>query len=204
MNTTLTGEQLRSNNEVEELVTTNTKLAFFFANMWSKYYGEQDALSDALLTLFNAARLWDGSIPFGSYASLMMKWNMGRRKTEMERSKRGGGKLDLSLDEMHEILGHDSGPWIANLVDERAQVPGHGATPDEIGVLCDMLDNLKPQAREVIERRYGIGREPQSLEQAGRDMQLTGERVRQIQRDALERLRLRAVRSGLVIEQEEA
>jgi RNA polymerase nonessential primary-like sigma factor len=52
------------------------------------------------------------------------------------------------------------------------------------------LDTLPEHAREVIVRRFGLlGREPETLEEVGDNIGLTRERVRQVQIDALKRLR---------------
>jgi hypothetical protein len=53
-----------------------------------------------------------------------------------------------------------------------------------------LLKGLSGRAKEVIERRFGLnGREPETLESIGRDFGITRERVRQIEYDALEKLR---------------
>jgi RNA polymerase primary sigma factor len=50
------------------------------------------------------------------------------------------------------------------------------------------LDELPERQRRVIELRFGIDCEPQSLEAIGRELGLTRERVRQLERDSLARL----------------
>ncbi len=54
----------------------------------------------------------------------------------------------------------------------------------------DALDSLPDREREVLKLRYGLDGDPdpQSLEQIGRRLGLTRERVRQIEAQALERL----------------
>ena len=52
------------------------------------------------------------------------------------------------------------------------------------------LDELSDKQREVIARRFGLrGYEASTLEEVGREIGLTRERVRQIQVEALRRLR---------------
>jgi RNA polymerase nonessential primary-like sigma factor len=60
------------------------------------------------------------------------------------------------------------------------------------------LDELTEKQREVIARRFGLrGFEPSTLEEVGREIGLTRERVRQIQVEALKRLREILERQGL-------
>jgi RNA polymerase primary sigma factor len=55
--------------------------------------------------------------------------------------------------------------------------------------LKELLDNLHERERFVIERRYGIGIEsPQTLDEVGRYLNLTRERVRQIENNVLKKL----------------
>jgi RNA polymerase primary sigma factor len=52
------------------------------------------------------------------------------------------------------------------------------------------LDALEPRMRQVIERRYGLdGRPSQTLENLGKDLGITRERVRQLENKALRELR---------------
>ena len=54
------------------------------------------------------------------------------------------------------------------------------------------LDELTPREREVIRLRYGLdGNEPRTLEEVGRTLEVTRERVRQIESSALVKLRKR-------------
>lgn len=57
-------------------------------------------------------------------------------------------------------------------------------------VVEDWLSRLSEKQREVVERRFGLnGHEKSTLEEVGNQIGVTRERVRQIQMDALKRLR---------------
>lgn len=64
------------------------------------------------------------------------------------------------------------------------------------------LSELSEKQREVISRRFGLrGHQPATLEDVGREIGLTRERVRQIQVDGLKRLRQTLEQHGLTPEQ---
>ena len=66
---------------------------------------------------------------------------------------------------------------------------------DSIGV---WLGELSDKQREVVSRRFGLrGYETSTLEEVGREIGLTRERVRQIQVEALKRLRVIMETQGL-------
>ncbi|HEX6763770.1 MAG TPA: sigma-70 family RNA polymerase sigma factor [Gaiellaceae bacterium] len=75
-------------------------------------------------------------------------------------------------------------------------VAGDGPTPDELvesslrsQVLVDALHALPDRSRAVVVLRYGLGdADPKTLEEIGRHLGLTRERVRQIEVEALKRL----------------
>jgi RNA polymerase nonessential primary-like sigma factor len=77
-----------------------------------------------------------------------------------------------------------------NIADHKSQCP-ELATGNEnlISKLKDWLDELPEKQREVVVRRFGLLNHAQeTLDQVGREVGLTRERVRQIQIDALRRL----------------
>ncbi|MHB1513389.1 MAG: RNA polymerase sigma factor RpoS [Acidiferrobacter sp.] len=65
------------------------------------------------------------------------------------------------------------------------------------GQIAAWLSELNEKQREVVERRFGLnGRDISTLEQVGADIGVTRERVRQIQVEALRRLRGMLEKSG--------
>ncbi|HEY4069277.1 MAG TPA: RNA polymerase sigma factor RpoS [Burkholderiaceae bacterium] len=65
-------------------------------------------------------------------------------------------------------------------------------------LLAHGLDELNEREREVVAGRYGLGdREPETLEVLAERLGLTRERIRQIQQEALLKLRRRMARQGV-------
>ena len=57
-----------------------------------------------------------------------------------------------------------------------------------LNIITSELKNLKEKEAKVIERRFGIVKEPTTLAQIGRDLNLSRERVRQIEKEACRKL----------------
>ena len=92
------------------------------------------------------------------------------------------------------------------LLDVIADNKGHGPEEDiqdsDIKLnIIKWLEDLNPKQREVLARRFGLlGYEPSTLEDVGVEIGLTRERVRQIQVEALRRLRDMLGHKGLDLE----
>jgi len=59
----------------------------------------------------------------------------------------------------------------------------------EIQAVGSLADGLDLRERAVLSAHYGLGRSPQTLNEIGSDLGLTAERIRQIEKEALEKLR---------------
>jgi len=114
-------------------------------------------------------------------------------------------EVGLSLVEVRELMGlaaapvsleapigEDGNGRVADIVpDENGQGPFERATDSlQRAGLDRALRLLTDRERKVIELRYGLGdAEPQTLEQIGRDLGITRERVRQIETNSLRKLK---------------
>ena len=84
----------------------------------------------------------------------------------------------------------DDRALIEHIAEDEDSMAASGGEPAESGRLQAWLSLLGERQRLVIERRFGLGAQPvQSLAEIARDLGVTRERVRQIQEDAIRRLR---------------
>ncbi|MGH7179654.1 MAG: sigma-70 family RNA polymerase sigma factor, partial [Tepidisphaeraceae bacterium] len=61
---------------------------------------------------------------------------------------------------------------------------------DELRQLGDLLDRIDEREAKILKLRYGLeGRDPMTLKEIGQEIGLTRERVRQIEHEALAKLR---------------
>ena len=83
------------------------------------------------------------------------------------------------------------------IADDNAVDPESLLQSNEVGALVKhWVEQLPDKQRRVLERRYGLGGcEISTLEEVAEDLELTRERVRQIQIEALDQLR-RAIKRG--------
>ena len=105
-----------------------------------------------------------------------------------------------SLDLPNERHGGDTGEsMLAQVADDHGVDPlGQRLGEESQALLEGGLAQLSAREREVLTGRYGLhGREPQTLEDMAAQLQLTRERVRQIQQEALLKLKRGLARRGV-------
>jgi RNA polymerase nonessential primary-like sigma factor len=93
-------------------------------------------------------------------------------------------------------------PLLETIADEKIQDPTVRIQNDGLQANLDKwLGKLNEKQREVVERRFGLhGYENSTLEQVANELGVTRERVRQIQMDALRRLRDILERDGFSVD----
>ena len=124
--------------------------------------------------------------------------------------------LDRPLEEVERMLGFNERvtsvdvpqgregdrPRLDSIADEQNAEPTELLQAEEIRThLEEWLDRLSEKQREVVVRRFGLqGYDNSTLEQVARELGVTRERVRQIQIDALRRLRMVLEQQGFSVE----
>jgi RNA polymerase sigma factor (sigma-70 family) len=89
-------------------------------------------------------------------------------------------------------IGADGDTELADVVsDADAPTPFDLVAAGMLGGEVDrLLSSLSPRERQILRMRYGLDRgEPRTLEEVGAELNLTRERIRQIERSALAKLR---------------
>ncbi len=81
---------------------------------------------------------------------------------------------------------------------EEPQPAEEGTQEILMSVLEELLGELPEREQRILELRYGLGEgEPLTLEEVGKRLGISRERVRQLEEQALERLRGPLVRQGM-------
>ena len=105
--------------------------------------------------------------------------------------------LDAPMERHQGDSGNES--MLDGVADDGATDPMSLTLTNEVELLLNHgLGELNEREREVVAGRYGLGdREPETLETLAERLGLTRERIRQIQQEALLKLRRRMVRQGV-------
>ncbi len=112
-------------------------------------------------------------------------------------------RLNERIGSVDTPIGGDSDKVLLDiLADEKSGGPDTRIQEDDIkDNIIHWLEELNSKQREVLARRFGLlGYEPSTIEDVGKEIGLTRERVRQIQVEALRRLKEVLSHQGLNIE----
>jgi RNA polymerase primary sigma factor len=95
-----------------------------------------------------------------------------------------------------DVVGKDGSPATLGdlVVDPRAEAE-YGLVADrmEFATLRDLTGELEPRERAVVQSHYGLGCQSETLRQIGDRLNLSVERVRQIEVEALDKIRVSAL-----------
>ncbi|MDQ1368472.1 MAG: polymerase primary sigma factor, partial [Acidimicrobiaceae bacterium] len=137
-----------------------------------------------------------------------MEGELGRLPTPAELAD----ALQLSEEQITELLGHATDPVsldtpigadgdteLGDIVADMTaastfEIVAEAMLPHEVEKLLSPLDDRE---KEILRLRYGLDRgDPRTLEEVGDVLHLTRERIRQIERQALSKLRHPSVETG--------
>ena len=133
----------------------------------------EEALQAGRIGLWHAIRGYDPArgTAFSTYAWVAIWRHIHRRGQELSRDS------DARMAEM-------PAPWV--MLDPVEEVAKHLT----LDALHDLVGQLPKRLRRVIVGRYGLGKQPPcTLRELGEELGLSGERVRQLQQEALAWLR---------------
>ena len=108
-------------------------------------------------------------------------------------------ELNDSVCSLDIPVGDNEKSFVDTIPDQKSNSPERVTGDDNLmDKLNDWLEELPEKQREVVVRRYGLlNHQQETLDQVGREVGLTRERVRQIQIDALRRLNDMLKKNGL-------
>ena len=112
-------------------------------------------------------------------------------------------KLNERISSVDSPLGNSTDKELLDVIpDTNESTPENRLQTNDMKLrIVDWLQDLNPKQREVLARRFGLlGYEADTLENVGKEMGLTRERVRQIQVEALKTLREVLSKQGLSID----
>ena len=142
-----------------------------------------------------------------SVESIVERLRSKRKQCRLEECRDIVSPVDrlLALHERVTVCSQGNGEepgLLDGLQSRQAEEPANRAQQDVVNDLVDRwVLELGDKQREVVERRFGIhGYRRLTLEEVGREIGVTRERVRQIQLDALKNLRRMMERNGVSCE----
>jgi RNA polymerase nonessential primary-like sigma factor len=96
-----------------------------------------------------------------------------------------------NIDSLDQVYDDSNRPVLETIADEDAHSPEqYHQNQDTSKFISQWLDQLSSKQQTVLAMRFGLrGYEPKTLEETGEFIKLTRERVRQIQMDALKKLK---------------
>jgi RNA polymerase nonessential primary-like sigma factor len=120
-----------------------------------------------------------------------------REVSELLRFAEQPTSLDAPIERHPSDAGSES--MLDSVADDGASDPMSLTLSNEVDRLLEHgLDELNEREREVLAGRYGLrDREPETLEVLAERLGLTRERIRQIQQEALLKLKRRMIRAGV-------
>jgi len=176
------------NPDRRQLVSANLGLVGFFARKFDREHFN-DACQVGALTLVHASARFDPSrnVKFSTYVSKWLITSILRQRRRLE------AWSEVSLDEPF----HDGEHTGIDFLEDPGLLPDEVAGRSETRArVRTALDKLSARECAIIAHRYGFHGRDYTLQEVGDMFGLCRERVRQIEKDALGRLKVIMETSG--------
>ena len=183
-------------NDIEarnKLVSSNLK---FVANIARKYQGRglsySDLISEGNLGLIKALDNFDGDKGFKSI-SYSVWWIKQTIKEAIEKRNSIDAEDLPTYNEKEEIDDDDS--------QDNLDIPYENDSADDIDIkqkIGSLMNFLSNKERTIISQYYGLnGEEPKTLEEIGKELGISKERIRQINENSFKKMRSAALSFNL-------
>jgi len=191
-----------SENARNQLLCANLRLVVAVAKRYvNRGLPFLDLVQEGNLGLIKATEKFDArrGVKFSTYAMWWIRQRIARSIAEQafairippERLGRETVQFVASLDAPCAADDSDGGTIGEHIADNTIPDPREQTAQNNLREhVCARLKTLKPREQEVLEWRYGLNGHPeQTLEAIGKMLHLTRERVRQIEAEALKKMR---------------
>lgn len=179
----------RSRDEVDRLVRENIGLAHKESIRWGGDLHEDERLAAGMRGLARGCEIWDER---KGKLSTIVSWYV---RAECTLERRTGRRKESVFADCPSVEGEGAVTDVA--ADPRAPQPGDEVEHAEyVGQLPGLLSQLDDRSASVLRMRFGVGCEAMGLEVVGERFGVTKERVRQIQIQAITKLRELAMFTG--------
>jgi len=179
----------------DALLSNNTGIIHFMVHKWfNKIRAGQVTIEDleaeCTLAFYYAAKSYkaDMGATFATHAFNKVQWHLLKVfRLDKPKTATGEDVTIISLDAT--VLGTDDLTVMETVADDcdiEEEVTEQVTCKTEYPKMWDAVDDLDSQSRDVIYKRY---KENKTLENIASDLLLSGERIRQIENEALKTLR---------------